>query len=506
LSQIKELQEKEMEMSKTQKTWIIAGISVVVVIALVLVVASVRAQSSSTAAAYQTTTVQLGTLTSSVEGSGTVASPQTASLSWTTSGQVDQVMAKIGGQVKSGDVLATLLQDAKTQSNLEIALVTAQANLAQLTSPEAIANAKLAITTDQTNVINAQYGVNNLQYWKNNGLIQDQYASVVIAKVNLDKAQAAYDDAHVGQYINNADEATLYQALYNAQQAYDKAFNSYSAYSQKPTQRQVDAAQANLDLVNATLAQDQTYLAALTGGSVPANATGTALLQLKQAQLNVQTAQENLDATTLTAPFNGTITQAKAIPGAIVSAGTQIFRLDNLSNLDVAVQVTEIDINGIKAGQPATITFNAIPNKTYSGTVTSTDLAGTVGNNSTTFSVTVQITDADAQIKPGMAANVTIVTNQVTDALLVPTTSIFTDNNGQQYVYLIQNGTQTTVPVTVGAVSDTTTQITGNTLKEGDTIILSFASTSTTSGGGFGLGGLGGITDGGNRTQPVATP
>ena len=78
-----------------------------------------------------------------------------------------------------------------------------------------------------------------------------------------------------------------------------------------------------------------------------------------------------------------------------------------------------------------------------------------------------------------------------TNALLVPSTSIFTDTNGQQYVYLIQNGTTTTVPVTVGAVSDSTTQITGNTLKEGDTIILSFASTSSTSGGfGFGLGGI----------------
>jgi len=478
----------------------------------VLVVASIRSQSSSSSAAtYQTTTVELGTLTSSVEGSGTVASTQTAALAWTTSGQVDQVYAKIGSQVKDGNVLATLLQDSKTQNTLESNLVTAQENLAELTSPEAIANAKIAITTDQANVINAQYAVNNLQYWKNTALIQNQYANVVVAMDNLKKAQTAYDDANVGEYLNNSGEASLYQSLYNAQLAYDTAFNSFSTYSQKPTQRQVDAAQANLDLVNATLEQDQIYLAALTGGTVPAGSTGTALLQLKQARLGVQTAQENVDATKLTAPFDGTITQADAVPGAVVSAGTQIFRIDNLSNLVVAVQVTEIDINGIKAGQPATITFNAIPNKTYSGTVIQTDLAGTVGNNSTTFSVTVQITNADDQIKPGMAANVTIITNQVANALLIPSTSIFTDNNGQQYVYLIEYGTPTTVPVTVGAVSDTTTQITNDTLKEGDTIVLSFASTSTTSEGGFGFGGLGRIAGGGGggdgtRIQPVATP
>jgi RND family efflux transporter MFP subunit len=494
-------------MSKKQKTWIVGGVSAVVIIGLVLVFLSVRAQSSSSSStAYQTTTVQLGTLTSSVEGSGTVASTQSTNLAWQTSGQVDQVMVQIGDQVKAGDVLATLLQDAKTQSNLETALTSAQENLAQLTSPEAIANAKLAITTDQANIINAQYAVNNLQYWQNNALIQDQYANVVIAKANLDKAQKAYDNANVGEYINNVGEASLTQALYNAQQAYNAAFNSYSAYSQKPTQRQVDAAQANLDLANARLAQDKTYLATLNGGAVPADATGTALLQLKQAQLAVQTAQENLNSTTLTAPFNGTITQANAIPGAVVASGAQIFRIDNLANLVVAVQVTEIDINGIKNGQPATITFNAIPNQTYKGTVIQTDLAGTVGNNSTNFTVKVQITDADAKVKPGMAANVTITTNQVDNALLVPSTSIFTDTNGQQYVYLIQNGTQTAVPVTIGAISDTTTQVTGSTLKEGDTIILSFASTSTTSGGEFGLGGFGGIVGGGGGRPPAGTP
>ena len=173
----------------------------------------------------------------------------------------------------------------------------------------------------------------------------------------------------------------------------------------------------------------------------------------------------------------------------------------------VAVKVTEIDINGIKVGQPAAITFNAIPNKSYEGKVTQTDLAGSVGQNSTTFSINVQITNADAQIKPGMAANVTITTNKVVNALLVPSTSIFTDDSGNLYVYLVQNGTPTTVPVTVGAVSDTTTQITKSTLKEGDTIILSFASTSSTNSSGFGLGGLGGlggITGGGGGNRPPA--
>jgi HlyD family secretion protein len=151
------------------------------------------------------------------------------------------------------------------------------------------------------------------------------------------------------------------------------------------------------------------------------------------------------------------------------------------------------------------VTFDAIPNKTYTGKVLSTDLSGTSAQSSVNFNVKVQITNADAQVKPGMSANVTIITNKVDNALLVPSTSIFTDANGGQYVNLVQNGGTTKVPVTVGAVSDSTTQITSSTLKAGDTIVLSFASTSTT--GGFGALRLGGGGAGGaTSARPVTTP
>jgi len=230
------------------------------------------------------------------------------------------------------------------------------------------------------------------------------------------------------------------------------------------------------------------------------------LLQLKQDQLAVQTAQGNLDASELTAPFTGTITQSNAYPNAVVTLGTQAFRIDDLSSLNIVVQVVEVDIDNVKIGQPATITFDAIPDKTYTGKVISTDLAGTSSQSSVNFNITVQITNADALVKPGMSANVTIITNKVDNAILVPNTSIFTDTNGGQYVYLVQNGGTTKVPVTVGAISDSVTQITSSNLKAGDTIVLSFASTSTT--GGFGAfrlggGGAGAVTAG---ARPVATP
>jgi RND family efflux transporter MFP subunit len=409
-----------------------------------------------------------------------------------------------------------MLPSSQNQTKLESDLVTAQENLAEMTSPEAVANAKIDVANAEANVTKAQTALNNLQYWKNAGLIQDQYANMVIAKAALDKAQADYDRANVGEFLNNAGEAALYQALYNAQQKYNTASYYYSVYSQAPTKRQFDEAQATLDLAKATLNTSQNYLTALTGGTVSDGATGTSLLKLKQAQLAVQSAQENLqeylDSTKITAPFNGTITQADTINGDSVATGTVAFTIDDLSNLVVAVQVIEVDINSVNVGQPAAITFDAIPNKTYNGKVFKTDMAGTVGQNSVNFTVTVQVTDADALVKPGMTANVTIITNQVKNALLVPSTAIFTDNSGKQFVYLVRNGVVTEVPVTIGAASDTTTQITDGTLQEGDTIVLSFSSSASSTGGGFGLfgGGLGGgggrVNQGGGNNPPSGTP
>jgi len=458
--------------------WIFLGALVMVVVAVGLILFSGRSQGTA-AAAYQTTTVQLGTLTSSVEGSGTVASALSASLAWQTSGQVDKVSAQVGAQVKNGDVLATLLQTSSTVNSLQTALVNAQENLAELTSPAAVAAAQAAVASDESALTNAQYNLANLNYHRQ-GAIESAKAALVLAQYNLTITQRVVDSL-ANKPLTDPNKALFTQTLYAYQVDYDKALYLYDSLTQPASPAATDAAKAAVALAQANLAQDQDYLAALSGGTVPANATGTPLLNLQQAQLAVQTAQQNLASVTIVAPFDGTITQANAEPGQVVANGTAAFRIDNFSNLVVTIQVVQIDVNSIKVGQPAKVTFIAIPNKTYTGKVIKVDMAGTSTSNSVNFKVGVQLIDADARVKPGMSANVTITTNQVANALLVPNTAIFTDTNGKDYVYLVQNGTPTAVPVTVGAISDTSSQITGNSLKQGDAIVLSFPSAPVSS-------------------------
>ncbi len=476
------------------RTWI-SILFAIVVIAVVGVLVINKRNSSTTTTQYQTVKIAKGNLAATIGATGTVRSNQSAVITWQNSGTVGVINVKPGDQIKMGDILGTLRLAALAQSTLESNLVTAQENLAEMTSPEAIANAKLAVTTAQKQVTDAQTTQLNTQYWENAALQQNYYASYVIAKDNLDKAQTAYDNAHVGAYINNSNEANAYQRLYDAKKAYDNAFYYYSVYSQTPTQRQLDEAQANLDLANATLTNAKTYLAVLTGGNIPAGASGAALLQYEQAKQAVQTAQANLDANNLTAPFSGTVTEVDGMVGDQVTPATTAFRIDDRSQMKVDVQVSEVDINNVQVGQPVTLTFDAISGKTYNGKVVEVAQAGDSVQGAVDFTVTVELTDADKSVKPGMTAAVTITVKKVTNALLVPSRAVRLVNN-QLVVYILSNGQPQAVNVTLGASSDTMSEVVSSNLKAGDTIILNPPSNLFSRPSGTGAGGGGGFGGG----------
>jgi HlyD family secretion protein len=477
------------------KTWSIV-VGLLVIAALIGFLVITKLNTNKAAPQYQTVKAEKGTLTATIGATGTVRSNQTAILTWQNTGTIGIINVKPGDKIRAGDVLAILTLPPLTQTTLESNLVTAQENLAELTSPEAIANAKLAVTTADKDVTNAQTFLNNQLYWKNDALIQNYYANYVIAKDALDKAQTAYDAAKVGDYINNANEAAAYQRLYNAKEAYDTAEYYWSLYSQKPTQRQMDEAQAKLDLAKATLANARIYLAALDGGELPADASGTALLKLKQAQMAVKTAQVNLDTAKLTAPFSGTVTEISGLVGDQVTPTTRAFRIDDLSQMKVDVQVSEVDINSVQVNQPVTLTFDAISGKTYNGKVVEVSRTGDAVQGAVNFTVTVELTDPDSNVKPGMTAAVTITVKQINDVLLIPNRAVRLVDN-QRVVYILVDGQSKEVNVTLGASSDTMSEVVSGSLKAGDLIILNPPSTLFTRPSGNGTGGGGGPFGGG---------
>ena len=425
-------------------------------------------------ATLQTATARQGNLTLQASGTGYLVASTEAQVAFQIDGKLASLNVTLGDKVEKGQLLAKL-DDASLQYKLE----EAQLALLELTSPEAIANAELAITTAQADVINAQYAVNNLQYWKNDALIQDQYANLVIAKANLDKAQAANDSANVGEYINNPDEASLYQALYNAQQAYKTAKFYYSLYSQKPTQRQNDAAQATLELCEAQLTNAQNYLAALTGGDVPTDATGSNIAALKQAQLNIKTAQENLDAATIYAPISGTVMSLNVEVGETVSGNTTIMTIDDLSQGTIQFYLDPSDWTNVKVGYEVSISFDALSGQTFSGKVTEVMPGLITAQGSSMIEGMAQLDKSVEEIglPVGVEAAIDVISGQTTNAVLVPVEALHKLSDDTYTVFVMVNGTPTLRSVEVGLQDDTYAEIKSG-LKVGDVVTTGIVETS----------------------------
>jgi RND family efflux transporter MFP subunit len=423
--------------------------------------AIVKARQATTAATttstLQTATARTGNLILEASGSGYLVANSESSVAFEIDGKLAELDVKLGDTVTKGQLLAKL-----DDTNLQYKLEAAQLALLELTSPEAIANAKLAVTTAQANVITAQAGLNNQQYWQNTGLTTDYYASYVIAKDNLDRAQKAYDNAKVGEYINNANEAEAYKQLYNAQQAYDTAKYYYSLYSQAPTERQVNAAQATLDLAKAELTNAQNYLAALTGGTVPTDATGSNMAALRQAQLDVKTAQTNLASATLYAPMAGTIMTLNVTNGETIAANNAILTIDDVSQATIQFYLDPSDWTNAKVGYVTSVSFDALTGQTFSGKVTEImpELVTAQGSSMVEGLALLDKSVDEIGLPIGVEASIDVISGQANNAVLIPVEALHQLSDGSYTVFVMtQGGKPVLRVVTVGLKDDTYAEI-----------------------------------------------
>jgi HlyD family secretion protein len=316
--------------------------------------------------------------------------------------------------------------------------------------------------------------------------------------------------------------------LVTAEQDMKTKFAKYNWYLQDYTENDIAQADAELAVAQANLVKAQADWERLKDGTSEAaialaEATlsdaqrawervkdGASETDIAAAQAAVDAAQATLDYAELKAPFGGTITEVEVKTGDLVSPGEAAFRLDDLDSLYVDLQVSEVDLASLKVGQKATLEFDALPDKTYTGEVTEIGMIGTNSQGVVNYPVTVKVTDADASILPGMTASVTIVVDQVQDGLLVPNKAIRT-SGGQKTVTVLFEGQQVSVPVTVGLVGDSQSEVTSDQLREGDTVVLtgttsSTASTNRGNNQGFGERIEGPVFVGQRRWSPVECP
>ena len=199
---------------------------------------------------------------------------------------------------------------------------------------------------------------------------------------------------------------------------------------------------------------------------------------LRSAEISMQNLQDAMNNYTITAPISGTIIEKDAKVGDAVKAGDTLCIVYDLSYLEMSINVDELQISSISVGQKVQITADAVPDKTYVGTVTRVSMKGTANGGTTTYPVTIRIDDTDG-LRPGMNANAEIVVAEANNALVVPNAAVVRGS----YVLVTKDSPSAAnadtameapegfvyVPVKTGVSDDDYTQIVSG-IREGDTI------------------------------------
>ena len=343
------------------------------------------------------------------------------------------------------------------------------------------------------------------------GQLKPISASVVSPSVDGTVAQI---NVQAGQTVNEGDvlmtikNDELDSAVAEAQRAVAAA------------QEDLNNAQKALAAAQAAPAMDADGTAVPTDTSADASAVSSAQRNLASAQATLEQANAKAAERTVKAPSSGSIVELNAKVGATVaggvvmgegdtSGGKQCMQIADLSKMKVTVQVGEKDIAKIAVGQSANVTYPAFPDIVSQGTVTAIASVANVdasygGSGSVTFNVDILIEAPDSRLKPGMTAEVSVVTEQLDDVVMVPTMALMTEDGENYYVNLAtddegketrrvkvtvvtQNDNDAVVGKTQVKRDDQGNEINPNVpvtkLRDGDTIVMDTGSGMTADGG-----------------------
>jgi HlyD family secretion protein len=209
---------------------------------------------------------------------------------------------------------------------------------------------------------------------------------------------------------------------------------------------------------------------------------------------------------TVTSPIAGVVTTVDSANGDSGQASKSVVTVSDMNTMKVKVSVDELDISSVQLGQTATIKFDAISGKSFTGAVESIAQTGTTSNNVTTYDVVVSI-NSPTGIRLGMNANVTIAVVSKDNAIVIPVEALV-ESNSKKYVRVQDTSDATNsgnsnstsngkmVEITTGIETINYIEVT-NGVTEGQTILVQLPSSSSSTNTRNSMGGPGGDMSGG---------
>ncbi len=197
--------------------------------------------------------------------------------------------------------------------------------------------------------------------------------------------------------------------------------------------------------------------------------------QRRQIYDDLKDAERDIAALTVKAGTDGVVSGLQLSPDQVVQAGAKLFTIKSVEQVKIDVEIDELDIADIKIGQQASITFDALPEKRFTGTVKKIDPIGVSRNNVTKYTATLELDSAEG-VMLGMSADVEIVSRTAQNALYIPIEAIQVIN-GEKYVVMGKDVnkdldyTPATHKVKTGVTDGVNVEITEG-LSEGDQVAV----------------------------------
>ena len=420
-----------------------------------------------------TTQVSQGDVVISVSGSGTLVAASEATLGFEQSGYLKEVYVAVGDQVKKGDVLAKMETD-----ELELAIIEAdtKVRLAQIDLDNTLTGPTDAeLASAEATIKNAQTALRVAQLSYNSDLNSD-----------VDSAASAYYLTYLSRSEKYLAAQEAYAAGKISQSEYDDAVNKWRQAEADLNDALTDANLEQLDAANnVDQARNNVYQAMerldnLQSGATEEEIRG-AKLGLEQAELALDDARADLEAATLCAPFDGTVTEVTALPGEYIGKSSFI-TLAALEEPLLEFWVEESDMSGVVLGNRVEINFEALPDETFSGEVIQID--PTLVTVDRTLAVqafaSIDTSSYSGDLLGGMNAQVDVISAEARDVPTVPLQALRELGNDKYAVFVVGSDGELEMRVVQVGLEDLVNAEIISGLEVGETVSTGIAENSET--------------------------
>jgi HlyD family secretion protein len=327
---------------------------------------------------------------------------------------------------------------------------------------EALQNAQLQLSQAEISLEQAKVAYENAKQQEINDVAiaqaQVDDARVKLAEVlkgpktpDVATAQAQVDQARA--QLAKLKQGGTAADIAAARAQVDQARAQLAKLKQGGTVADIAAAKAQVDQLNAGLEQLQTPVAETDIKKVDAG--------VAQAAAKLEAAKLKLDQAILKAPFDGTITAISAVPGSYVGSGAggnAAFSLVDLSTLHLDVNLSESDVARVQTGQTVIISFDALPEQTFEGQVTSIAPTAQEQNSVVTYLVRVDFDAQGTDIKVGMTASTSFIVQQKQGVIQLPN-RVIQSSGPVKTIQVLYKGKLETVRVETGMTNGSVTEI-----------------------------------------------